>query len=105
MAVLEECTGWLIDLYADPRDDLVVWILAENGSRPRPHQPFPITFYAAGPAADLRELWQFLQAEPAPLELARSERHDLFAGRAVPVLAAKVTCPADQPSVFHRAAE
>ena len=105
MAGLEERAGWLIDLYADPRDDLVVWILAEDGARLRLHQPFPITFYAAGPAADLRELWRFLQSDPAPLHLARGERHDLFAGRAIPVLAVRVACPADLGPVFHRAAE
>ena len=47
--------GWLLDMYTDPRDGLVLWLLEEDednpdgGRRIRLTQPFPITFYAAGP--------------------------------------------------------
>ncbi len=105
MSAVFETTGWLIDLYADHRDGLVLWLLGEDGVRLRLHQPFPITFYAAGPSADLRELWRFLDSQGAAIELSRDERHDLFAGKHIPVLAARLANPADLPRLFHRAAE
>ena len=45
-----EHTGWLLDLYTDPATGLALWLLDEDGSRRlRLRQPFPVTFYAAGP--------------------------------------------------------
>ncbi|MEA3440315.1 MAG: hypothetical protein U9R58_08535, partial [Chloroflexota bacterium] len=55
-------TGWLLDLYADPRGGLVIWLLDKSsGERLRLKQDFPVVFYAAGPAEQLRALWRFLK--------------------------------------------
>ena len=45
---MAEHFGWLLDVYADPQEGLVLWLLEEDGARRRLHQPFPVTFYAAG---------------------------------------------------------
>ena len=113
---MAERTGWLLDLYPDPQGGVVLWLLGDDGERHRLRQPFPITFYAAGPSPRLRDLWRFLQSEasspadshsqpqPSPIHLERSERRDLFQGP-IPVLAARFDRPADQPRLFRRAAQ
>jgi hypothetical protein len=72
-----ERTGWLLDVYAHPQDGLVVWLLDDDGTRRRLRQPFPVTFYAAGPPARLRAMWRFLKEQPLLLKLSRTERRDL----------------------------
>jgi DNA polymerase-2 len=99
---MPDLTGWLLDLYPDPQGGVVLWLLGDDGERRRLRQPFPVTFYAAGPSPRLRDLWRFLQTEPVHLE--RAERRDLFQGP-IPVLAARFDRPADQPRVFRRAAQ
>src|SRR3990170_3025473 len=84
----EEITGWLLDLYACPERSrrayatapcgVVLWLLGDDGLRYRLTQPFPITFYAAGPATRLRALWRYLEAQPIPVRLSRQQRRDLF---------------------------
>jgi DNA polymerase-2 len=102
---MAELTGWLLDLYPDPQAGAVLWLLGEDGQRHRLTQEFPLTFYIAGPAERLRAMWCFLQAQPEPATLSRTERRDLFNPRPLPVLAAQVARPADQPGLFRRAAE
>jgi DNA polymerase-2 len=125
---MADLSGWLLDLYPDPQGGVVLWLLGDEGERHRLRQPFPVTFYAAGPSQRLRELWRFLQSEelyaadaghpvddshppddrrlqpPCPMHLERSERRDLFQGP-IPVLAARFERPADQPRLFRRAAQ
>jgi len=104
-------TGWLLDVYPDPASgEVVVWILGEDGQRRRLRQAFPVTFYAAGPALRLRQLWRSLQAlthqtPPFPLQLSRQDRFDLFVGRDQPVLAVQVGRPDDQSLLFRRVSE
>jgi len=105
MPVPGEVDGWVLDVYADPSDGVVVWLLAEDGARLRLHQDFPVTFYAAGPPRQLRDLWRYLESQPVPVCLRRDERRDLFAALPVPVLAVEVARAADQPGLFHQAAE
>jgi DNA polymerase-2 len=97
-------TGWLLDLFDEPGGGIVVWLLGEDGQRHRLTQDFPVTFYAAGPAPRLRQLWQHLQAQPVPLRLAREERRDLFRPDPVTVLAIRAEHPADQPPLFQQLA-
>ena len=101
---MAELTGWLLDLYPDPQAGAVLWLLGEDGTRHRLGQDFPLTFYAAGPAEQLRQLWRFLQSQPEQVELSRTERRDLFCPQPLPVLAARVAHPAQQPGLFRRAA-
>jgi DNA polymerase-2 len=101
---MPEYTGWLLDLYEDPHGGVILWLLEESGERLRLLQPFPVTFYASGPAARLRALWQYLEAQSIPLKLRREERRDLFQTGPIPVLAVEVANPAQQPRLFQRAA-
>ena len=71
-------TGWLFDLYAHPKQGVVLWIIGEDG---RPHsftQSFQITFYLGGPFHRLRQAWKFLRDKP--VRLARTQRDDLHEG-------------------------
>ncbi len=101
---MAELTGWLLDLFADTQPGIVLWLLGEDGQRHRLTQDFPITFYAAGEPARLRQLWRFLQTQPEKVELKRTERRDIFASEPVPVLAATMTQTAAQPYLFQRVA-
>jgi DNA polymerase-2 len=98
---MAEHRGWLLDLYADETDGLVLWLLDEDGSRRRLCQDFPITFYAHGPFPRLRALWRFLQNQPIGVQLARVVQEDLFAGL-LDVLAVEVANPAMQPRLFRQ---
>ena len=72
-----DLTGWLLDVY--PNDtNLTVWLIGDDGLRLRLQQDFSPTLYAAGPAARLRQLWQWLSAQPVPVHLARTRRTDVF---------------------------
>ncbi|MBP7044658.1 MAG: hypothetical protein KBE23_18030 [Chloroflexi bacterium] len=93
--------GWLLDVYPDGQVGVVLWLLGEDGRRHRCHQPFPITFYAAGPFPRLRAAWRYLRAQPTAVHLSRTVRRDLFTGD-VEVLAAEVTHPAEQPRLLQK---
>lgn len=94
-----ERRGWLLDLYEDREDGLVLWLLGEDGARYQLRQSFPITFYATGPFPRLRQLWRYLQARPVALELGRIQKRDLFAGP-IDVLDVQVDDPALQMPLF-----
>jgi DNA polymerase-2 len=94
------CTGWLLDLYEDLEDGLVLWLLDEERQPHRFSQPFPTTLYASGPNARLRSLWRTLQDGDKPVQLARSERRELFAGGPIPVLAVTAPGPLQAKRVF-----
>jgi DNA polymerase-2 len=102
-------TAWLLDMYAHPRQGLVLWFLCqdENGDmqRVRLWQDFPVSFYAAGPDGRLRDLWRFLENQPLPVKLRRDARRDLFQPHPLSVLAIEVAQPADQPRLFYQAAQ
>jgi DNA polymerase-2 len=97
-----EIRGWLLDLYAHPEDRLVLWVLGEDGQRHRLRQDFPVTFYAAGETAQLRALWRWLRNQPIPVQLSRQEGRDLFQEDPLPVLAATVLQPDQQPRLFQK---
>lgn len=94
--------AWLLDLYSDPQDDLVLWMLAESGQRLRLRQPFPVTFYIAGPPAGLRQARRELESQPVAVKLAETQRRDLFAGQDIPVLAVTVRRTDAQAGLFNR---
>lgn len=99
--MMNEYTGWLLDLYPDPENGIVVWLLCDDGQRRCLRQDFPVTFYAAGQSHRLRDLWKFLASQPIPIELARTERKDLFTGPTI-VLAASLGVPALLPELFQK---
>jgi len=96
--------GWLLDLYEDEQDGVVLWLLGDDGGRYRMCQEFPITFYAAGDHEALRELWAWLRAHPLQPELKREQRRDLFADDPVTVLAVTLRQAVLQPRLFHEMA-
>ncbi len=100
--LITEHTGWLLDLFADPQGGVILWLLGDDGKRYRLQQAFPITFYAAGPAARLRTLWRFLESQPITVALSRTKRRDLFQPRPLSVLAIRVARPALQPRLFQQ---
>ena len=100
---MSEFTGWLLDLYPDPEEGVVLWAVPEGGgARRRLHQTFPTTFYASGPSARLRALWRYLESEFPDLALARSEQRDLFEEKPLPALEVQTPLPSRQASVFAR---
>ncbi len=100
-----EHNGWLLDLYSDPQQGVALWLLEEGGERLRLHQPFPITFYAAGEAGRLRQLWRYLRAQPLQVKLARGERCELGSAAPLSVLAIQVLQAAEQPRLFAQASQ
>jgi len=95
-----ERRGWLLDVYAHRESGVTLWLLAEDGQRCQLRQPFTTTFYAAGPFARLRALWQYVRRRKTPARLARVQRQDLFAGP-LDVLALEVDT-AVQPQFFQQ---
>lgn len=87
---MPELNGWLLDLFEDPQDGLVLYFIAADGRRLRLHQHFPATFYAMGKDQELRNLWHFLAFQPNPPKLSRETRSDVFTRRDETVLAAEV---------------
>jgi DNA polymerase II len=101
---MAELKGWLLDLFADTQPGIVLWLIGEDGQRHRLTQDFPVTFYAAGEPARLRQLWRFLRAQPEKVELKRTERRDIFSPGPVQVLEATMPNTAAQPYLFNRVA-
>jgi DNA polymerase-2 len=99
-----EATGWLLDLYDQPQEGVVLWLIADSGQRLRLHQPFPITFYAAGPEQRLLALQKFLHSQTVKLNLQREEQHDLFQEKPVIALAICVEQAAEQSQLFRNIA-
>lgn len=95
---MKEYTGWLFDLYAHPKQGVVLWIVGEDG---KPHsftQPFQITFYVGGPFHRLRQLWKFLQTKPVRLD--RTQKADLHEGMK-DLLEVRVLNPTSFDGVFR----
>lgn len=75
---MREYTGWLFDLYAHPRQGMVLWLVGEDK---KPHsfiQRFEIVFYVGGPFHRLRQLWKFLRDKS--VRLYRAQQTDLHEG-------------------------
>ncbi|MEJ2599696.1 MAG: hypothetical protein P8Z00_15280, partial [Anaerolineales bacterium] len=100
---MNEIMGWLLDIYADSEDGVVLWLLGEDGRRYRLRHAFAVTFYAAGPATRLRQLWRYLQSQPVAVNLERTRREDLFSGMCT-VLAVQVPNAAAQERLFQETA-
>ncbi len=61
---MNEQTGWLLDLYADSHEGIVIWFITSSGERLRLHQYFPVTFSLTGPTERLRTAWRWLKNQP-----------------------------------------
>ncbi|MBX3048430.1 MAG: hypothetical protein KIT46_04545 [Anaerolineales bacterium] len=97
--------GWLLDLYADERRrGLVLWLACKDGRRLQLQQAFPITFYATGDFAVLRQLWDYLRKQPVHTLRERTSRQD-STGQVFDVMAITVLNPALQPRLFREVEE
>jgi len=102
MSSRSEIRGWLLDMYSDPVQGVILWILDQDGDRRhRLHQAFPTTFYAHGERGDLRSLWRHLKSLSLPLQLSRVERQDLFVEDPLPVLKIETQTPSAQEKLFY----
>lgn len=99
-----EFKGWLLDLFEDPREGLVLYFIDSDGSRHRLTRPFPVTFYALGSDAQLRKLWQYLEDRPLEIKLKRTQRMDVFKRQSVTVLGVTVQNPYEVSKIFHQIA-
>jgi DNA polymerase II len=98
---MTEVSGWLLDLYEDPRQGACMWHIGDDGKRRRFHQKFPATFYAAGKELHLQKLCEILVGNSLPADISRTERFDLFARSLVPVLAITIPNVYDLPRCFR----
>ncbi|MFH2037804.1 MAG: DNA polymerase domain-containing protein [Chloroflexota bacterium] len=92
-------TGWLLDVYPNEKN-LTLWLIGDDGGRHCLVQDFAARLYAAGPAARLHQLWQWLEAQPIPVQLGRTRRKDVFQGQ-VTVLSVEVLQPARLDELFR----
>jgi len=99
---MSETLGWLLDMYADDQDGVILWFITKEGDRLRLHQPFEISFSAAGPPERLRAAWRWLKNQPIPVELGRGQGRDLFLTEPVTLLTIKVPSPIDQQRLFSQ---
>jgi DNA polymerase-2 len=90
-----EYEGWILDIFEDPKDGLVLYIVAQDHQRHRLTTPFPITFYALGNNTELRSLWTYLRRTHPDLHLAKTTRFDVIAQRQVPALAVTLPNPTE----------
>jgi DNA polymerase-2 len=77
---------------------MAVWFIDNDGNSLLLHDRFSPSFYVRGPQEELREVCQLLRKVRAPVDLARTERKDLFLDREIEVLQVSVHVPA----VFQR---
>jgi DNA polymerase II len=98
------CFGWLLDLYVDPVQGVVLWIITRTGKRLRLHQKLSVVFSAAGPSDELRAAWRWLRHQPIRVELSRAEGRDLFIPEPVTLLNIRADA-AIQPRLFSQLAQ
>ena len=94
---MDEQTGWLLDVYAEPEGGIVLWLLSDDNQRLRLRMDFPITFYAAGDFRLLRQAWIHLRDKNVKLE--RVSRRDLFLGERI-CLGVTLSNPSKLPGLF-----
>ena len=101
---MPEFTGWLLDLFEDPREGLVLYFIDEQGPRWRLSRTFPVTFYALGEDAELRALWRHLSERQGGITLSRARRMDVFKRGPVTALGVTVQNPYEVRNVFQQTA-
>ena len=72
-------TGWLFDIYSNPKHGITVWLLSEDGKSHSFEQEFSITFYVGGPVHRLHQLCKYLKEKQ--VVMSRTERDDLYSGK------------------------
>ncbi len=77
-SALSAKSGWLLDLYPGGEAGLKVWMLTDDDEHLCLEIAFPVTIYAVGDFALLRQAWVYLKRRDVVLE--RQRRRDLFSG-------------------------
>ncbi len=76
---MKEFKGFLLQVYAHPKEGVVLWLLCDDGIRRSFRQDFEIAFYIRNDHLSyLRYPWKFLQ--PKEVHLAGVQREDLYDG-------------------------
>lgn len=101
---MPEFTGWLLDLFEDPRDGLVLYFIDQDGARRRLTCAFPVTFYALGTNAQLEALRRYLNDNTRGLAVDYTQQMDVFKRQRVTVLAVSVANPYEVSQVFSQTA-
>ncbi len=102
---MAELYGWLLDLFEDREDGLVLYFISKSGERLRLRYDFPITFYALGTDERLRALWRFLARQSPRPRLYRDQRKDVFTRRDETVLAIEAANAPEQRRLFEKIAQ
>lgn len=95
-------SGWLLDIYPEPKDCISLWLLGDDGRRYRLEQVFPVTFYIAGTEQRLQAVSQYLRLHPLAPRLERTERRELFHASPIPLLAVETNQPDQQMRLFYQ---
>ncbi len=73
-------SGWLLFIYPDEQDGVVLWILGEDGIRRRLTTSFLSTFYLGGEPDALEKVAAFLEQDSFRVRSFLTERLDLYDG-------------------------
>lgn len=98
---MAEFTGWLLDLFEDPRSGIILWFIGGDSRRIRLRQRFPITFYVTGSRKELQAVDAFLRAQTIPSINGYAQRKDLYKASMVNVLSVQ-TQPARLSALVRR---
>lgn len=108
-------SGWLADVYPDPREGLVVWLYESArqgadgkmvaGRRLRLRQMFQVTFFISGSPERLRAVWQFLQSLDPAIKMARVERPELSDRPAFTTMSICVPHPVQEQGLVQKLSE
>ena len=99
---MPELHGWMLDLFEDQEEGLILYFIGTDGQRLRLHQNFPIIFYAQGQNTELRALWRFLGTQPNPPKLRREIRSNVFTRQNETVLTIEVQSAYAQHKLFQK---
>jgi DNA polymerase-2 len=78
--LLSSLSGWLLSIYPDAEDGVVLWIAGEDGTRKRLTHSLLSTFYVGGEQKGLDAISHYLERDPYRVHTERTEREDLFEG-------------------------
>ncbi len=98
---MAEFTGWLLDLFEDPRSGIILWFIGGDSRRIRLRQRFPINFYGTGSRKELQAVDAFLRAQTIPSINGYAQRKDLYKASMVNVLSVQ-TQPARLSALVRR---
>jgi DNA polymerase-2 len=73
-------SGWLLFIYADEQDGVVLWVLGEDGIRRRLTHSFLSAFYVGGEPDELQKVAGFFERDDFKGRTFLTERLDLYDG-------------------------